>query len=274
MNTLVQWLKDHKLINFGIWLIYAMLVILPHEWVGLKINTFFKSMPRQQYNEIILIGSLVLLSIVLTSIGKKLLAHTEKGLIFFFFAITIFFIYLTNTYLFVINIESVHYLQYAVAAILIFPMLNSYYATLFWATFMGFIDESYQYFILAPERTDYFDINDIITNFLGVAFGLLILKTLGVEADKRDSQTLKTQVVLPALLLTLFMGILLATNILSVGPSEDMYNIVRVPPPGFWSKVHPNVTYHVVQPLEGLIYMITLFGIYYFAFRSKLVEKS
>ena len=273
---MIEWLKNHKMVNVAILVMYALLVILPHEWVGLKINGFFKSMGRQKYDQLILIGSVVLLTLVIITIAKKLISHSQKVLLLFFFALTIFLIFMVNSYLFVVNIESVHYVQYAVAAMIIFPLTNSYYVTLFWATFLGVIDESYQYFILAPERTDYFDINDVITNFLGVAFGLLLLRTIGIKAEKSDAQVLKKWVIIPAVILTAFIGIMLATSVLSIGPSEDSYNIVRVAPPGFWSKVHPNVTYHVVQPLEGLIYMLLLFGIYFIPFRSqaRLEEKN
>ncbi len=266
---MIEWFKQHRWANLVFLFVYVALVILPHEWVGLKINGIFKSMGRQKYDQLILIGSVILLSLIIIAIAKKLISHAHRSLLIFFFALTILFIYLVNSYLFVVNIESVHYVQYAVAAMIIFPLFNSYYATLFWATLMGVVDESYQYFILAPERTDYFDINDVITNFLGVAFGLLLLKTLGIKADRKDVHVLKKWVLIPTIILVAFVGILLATSVLSVGPSDDTYNLVRVAPPGFWSTVHPNVTYHVVKPLEGVIYMLLLFGIYSIPFRSE-----
>jgi len=268
MGKLINWLSTRPFIAIIIAMIYYALVIFPHEWVGVNVNKLFGSMPRSTYDLIILIVSMVLLVSVLLFFGKRLLKHRDRKLLLFYFGLTLFFIYLTNSFLFVINIESVHYVQYAIGAILLFGIIGHYYATLFVAFVIALFDEGYQYFYLSPHRTDYFDINDIITDFLGAAFGLLLLKTLSIKAWGNSRKKSTWVFLVPLVLLVAGFLFALSTNFLSIYPSEDQYMLVREMQEGFWTTVPPKVTFHVVGPAEGSLIIPALFLVYFFVFRS------
>ncbi len=259
---MIQFLLNNKRINIVILLAYYLAVVLPHEQVGLAISKLFRPLGRANYNLVILIGSLGLLIIVLGFLYRKILAHTDSVMLFVYFGITIGLMSIVNTILFVVNIESVHYLQYAVFAILAFPLIGNYYATLFWSTVAGAIDEAYQYFYLSPDRTDYYDFNDVITNFLGVAFGLLILKTINIYGRNSGRKFLMKSIIYPLLVLIFFFTILLTSNYLSIYPSTDTHNLVKIMPEGFWSTIPKSSEYHVVLPIEGLLILIGLFALY------------
>lgn len=267
MTKFIKWLSTHNSAAFLIVVIYYALVILPHEWVGVNVNALFKSMPRTSYDLIVLTISLVGLFFVLGVFSKELIRHPERKKLLLYFGLTLLLIFLVNSYLFVINIESVHYLQYAVGAILLFGLIGHYYVVLFVATLIAILDEGYQYFYLSPHRTDYFDINDIITDFLGAAFGLLLLKTLSVEGWGSESKKMQRGFWIPLVLALVSFIVLLQTKLLSVYPSNEKFMLVRKVQEGFWTTVHPNVTFHVVAPVEGAIIICGLFVTYYFCFR-------
>jgi len=129
--------------------------------------------------------------------------------------------------LFVINIESVHYVQYAIGAILIFSLVEHYFVALFLAFLVGVFDEAYQYFYLAPEGTAYYDFNDIITNLLGAAFGLLILRTLKINEKQYQKSIFKIGFLYPLIGISLLLMTLLQTNLLSVYPSSKKYMLIK-----------------------------------------------
>jgi len=273
MTKFINFLSERRGLNGVLLLIYFLAVVLPHEAVGLAINAFFSRFSRDTYNQIILVGSIGLISIVLILLFQKIWKQENRFKIFGFWSITIFLIYIVNSYLFVINIESVHYVQYAIFGILCFPLFSNYYVTLFWATIAGIIDEAYQYFILAPERTDYYDINDIITNFLGVCLGLLILKSWPI-ISKNNKLSFEGKWILPYLaVISIGFVILLFTPYLSLYPSDDAYHMVRVMPEGFWSEIPKFAVYHVVLPEEGFFIMVALFVIYFFCFHDSDNQK-
>ena len=268
ITKFIHWLTSHRLAAILVAIVYFALVIFPHEWVGVNVNALFKSMPRSSYDLIILVASLFLLILVLFFFGRKLVNHPERNKLVGYFGLTLLLIFFVNTFLFVVNIESVHYLQYGIGVILLFGIIGNYYVSLFVAFLVSIFDEGYQYFYLSPHRTDYFDINDIITDFLGAAFGLLLLKTLSIQEWGDTKRKMQLGLILPFLIFAISLLIALKSSLLSIFPSEQKYMLVRKMQEGFWTTVPPEVTFHVVGPGEGLIILSFLFILYYFCFKA------
>ncbi len=273
MKELMNWLISNKLRTFLISLVYFSLVIFPHEWVGLRINKAFSGIPRSSYDQIILIVFLIFFAIIFLSVFQKIRTHPLRGKLLLCLGFTMMCIFFVNSYLFVINIESVHYVQYAVGVILVFALCEHYFVSLFLACLIGIFDESYQYFYLAPERTDYFDFNDVITNLLGAGLGLILLRIFQIR-QKVKPRIIRNGFLIPLLSLVALVSIALGTKILSVYPSDDSFMLVKKIQEGWWTTVPPDVTFHVVQPLEGLLIISLLFLIYFFCFSSKIAEKN
>ena len=165
--------------------------------------------------------------------------------------------------LFVINIEMVHFPQYAFCAILIFPLVKRYQASLILTTLAGAIDEAYQYFYLAPNETGYYDFNDVITNLIGATFGLILLKSFNVSNAVAPSFFNRLEIRVLAIFLFI-VSLLFLFNILGVHIDDGaMFPIIKKELDGFWSNVPPNVTYHVIRPLPGLISVILLWLFYW-----------
>jgi len=253
---------------------YFALVILPHEWVGVNITRVFSGMTRDHYNLIVLAIFIAVALALGVIVYKNLIAHPSRHLLLGYLIFTSLCIVAVSRYLFVINIECVHYIQYGIGAILIFSLLEHYFVALFITFFIGVLDEGYQYFYLSPDRTNYYDFNDIITNLLGAAVGLLLLKTYQIRQKSTSWKIMMGGFVFPLVLFTsLFIG-MIQTNRLAIYPTDVPYVLVKKVQDGIWTTVPPDVTFHVVQPLEGLAAIIGLFAIYYFCFRDRITMQS
>ena len=268
MKKILEQLHQHKLLNIVVAFIYFLLVTLPHEEVGKLIAGIFENESRDYYNAVILsltlAGMVAYLAYLYFSVRT---VNDQKKLIGFYLLATLVLSIVCFKLLIVINIEAIHFIQYAVMAILVFPLVCRYGETLFWVTLLGALDEAYQYFHLSPERTDYYDFNDDVINLIGGAFGLILIKAAqpGFALGKREN-IFKSPVFYTTVSLSVIISILLTMNWLHITPPADdpnaFWSLIRVPTEGFWTTIHPNITYHVMQPLEGVIVMGLLLWFY------------
>ena len=241
--------------------VFYLLVVLPHEQVGHFCAWLFDGhLTRNDYNGLILAISMAGLLLYVYTLVKNTRENSGlRKLIFFYLAVTVVFTILCFKLLIVINIEVVHFVQYGAMAFLLFPLVKRYGETVFWATLMGAADEGWQYIYLAPAKSNYYDFNDVIINLLGAVFGLLLVRSLQPEfALQPRWQIWKSPAFYTSLLLGCVIWLSLRNGWLHVfapateGP-DRLWSLIRVAQPGFWTTVHPQVTFHVVQPVEGLV---------------------
>ncbi len=271
MKRFIHWLSEHRLANIVILFIYVMAVVLPHKrfatflnntvvgGLGIDNNT---AEGRQTYNLVALSIAVFILCCVLYVFIKNTKDAVYRNRIWGYMIANTILAVIVLQFLFVVNIEFVHYPQYALFAILSFPLIQNYHQTLLWTTLAGTIDEAYQYFYLAPNDTFYYDINDVITNLVGAVFGLLFLWSFNIGTERR-TKFLKSSAFYAWLVLGCIMAICCFTKLLSIYPSESTeFQLLKKLPNGFWSKAHPIVTYHITQPFEGTLIVIGLWLFY------------
>jgi len=265
-NNWVTYLNKRVFLNLLLLLIYYLIVVLPHEQVGKLAANIFSSFKRSTYDVIILSITLFLLVIAIIFLSKKMLLHPQKKRIIFYLLSTIVFAALCINILFVVNIEAVHFFQYAIFALLCYPLTLNYNQTMIISTIAGALDEAYQYFYLAPQRTDYFDFNDVVINLVGVAFGMLIIKIFKpVKQAVNFKQFFKSPAFILILLIAFTTAVAFATNILGVHytNTEAQFVLVKKAYNSFWTTTHPNITYHIMLPLEGLLITFALWLFYW-----------
>lgn len=262
----VTYLHPKKLVNLLLLFIYYLLVVLPHEQVGLLAVKIFGSFDRSTYDLIVLALTISFLLVAIIFLTKKTFLHPQKKIIIFYLVSTVAFAALCINILFVVNIEAVHFFQYAVFALLCYPLTLNYNQTIIISTIAGALDEAYQYFYLAPQRTDYYDFNDVVINLVGVAFGLIIIKIFKPAAKAVSFiQFFKSPAFILSAFITIVTIITISTGFLGINPSNTSANFLLVKKAfdGFWTTVHPNITYHVMLPLEGLLVIISLWFFYW-----------
>ena len=253
MKSFIDWLSNHRYLNILLALSYFLVVVLPHKRFGTFLNkVVFKGITRDQYN-LYVASMAAIVGIILAIILFRNIRKSESQKLLFFYSLsTMLFAILIVKFLFVINIEVIHFPQYALFAILIFPLVKNYRSALIFSTIAGSIDEAYQYFYLAPNDTGYYDFNDVVTNVVGAAFGVIILRSFDIKG-KRLPKFLKSFEFWTLIILSGVIGLLFLANVLSFYPEEGTpFSVLKGEINGFWSTVYPNITYHVVRPLEGL----------------------
>ncbi len=278
----------HLLVLGLVSLTYYLLVVLTHDIVGKFIVQTFKINDRAAYNALFLqfalMGGAFYLLIFFGGLyrnrkaskgadgnAKALVTHDRIPLLRLvgYLILTMVLIALWMRYLVVVNSELIHLPQYALLAILIFPLIQHYRLTFLVLTILGAIDEGYQYFVLGYDRMDYYDFNDVVLNQLGGALGLLMLAAWDVLQLRRFE---RQPWLRNPLTLTIFSlaGLLLLTwffNGFDVFPtpeggSPSPYLLVQEPAVGFWSRVPPNVVFHILRPLEGSLLLAGLVFLY------------
>tara|TARA_Y100000385_G_C13100310_1_gene644104 strand:- start:1733 stop:2530 length:798 start_codon:yes stop_codon:yes gene_type:complete len=241
-------------------------VVLPHKRFGTWINMTFlgeAGLTREQYNDYIALAATVILIIgclfIYTGLRKN--DHWKKAI--FYLIVSIGLAVITLNTLFVINIEVVHFPQYAFFALLIFPLVKRYQSALIWATLAGIIDEAYQYFYLAPNDTGYYDFNDVLTNLVGASFGLIILKSFSVMNPTPPSFLHRSE-IRAFFVMVLLIAVLFLVGILGIHISDGVqYPIIKKQITSFWTTIPPKITYHVVRPWEGLVVTVLLWFFYW-----------
>ena len=260
MKTFLQILNDKVGIHIALTIAYCLAVTLPHERVGLFFMSFLEHLPRHEMVGIVLgigIGIMVLLSI---PFWLKLRRHPGRKNIILALLLTLIMVVAVYSLLFVLPTETAHFPQYAMMAILLFPFTWRFDETLIWATLMGAMDEGYQYYYLSPERTHYFDFNDVLTDLLGAALGLIYLWAFLKNEIRKPRLFHKS----PAWMIYGLLSII----VLFLYFLGDPLDLVRTPETSFWTELRNGVRFHVLRPEIGIL-IITLVLLGYRMFWKK-----
>jgi hypothetical protein len=174
------------------------------------------------------------------------------------------------------SLEGIHFLQYAVLAFLLFPLIKNYWETIYWATILGIADEALQYWGLI-RHWNYYDFNDVVLNLLGAALGVSILMLHDFSVRKLIFKRSKAVLSAAGVLVSGFF--LFATGILGFYPSDDgtmaFISLRRIAmEQKFW------ITYtsaeagghHILAPVEGIVLVILLL-IFYLWLDLKMAPK-
>ncbi len=268
MKGFLNFLSERAILTVIIIVIYYLLVVLLHQEVSDIIINLVKGVPRNVYQGIILGIGLIFLFLYIFLIVRNILIREWNRPIIFYFLVTILLVVLSFEIIIIHNIEIIHFAQYAGLSIFIFPLTRRFWDTIVWATILGFIDEAYQYLVLKPDGTDYFDFNDVILNIIGAGLGLVLIFSNGFEvyrAEIRKWYRSGTNIALMAFVIVI--GLLFITSVIQIYQSEDTTNgyfvLVKVKETGFWKFVNSSIgRFHVVRPLEGTIIIILLMLFY------------
>jgi len=176
-------------------------------------------------------------------------------------------------YLFTVVSEGVHYPQYALLTILLFPLTGRIGAAMAAANLVGILDEANQFWILHPDWGIYLDWNDIVLNGLGALLGGLLLALVGVSAPGRPRRAPALAFAATALLLG-GAALLVATGAIALRTPAG-----RGRPPQAWTVLDRSDTsaqpfwvtaewaqkrYHVLQSEAGAA-LLALFTAFVYA---------
>lgn len=254
---------------------YFTAMALGHKEVSKIFDWLSKELSFEIYNDIMFKVSIFLAVTFFAFVLFRIRNGNRRLLKITYWLFTALLVGVSYKMLIVFNVETIHFLQYAILALLVFPLIMRYGDTVFWCTLLGALDEGYQYFVLYRDNNEvYFDFNDILLNLVGAGMGVLILFTL-TDAKSKPS-TAQTSLSLnrsrsPVIVTTavlLFTCLLLySTGLLQLypeaGASSAPITLSRKPaPPGFWTEPKRGKTFHILNPLEGIVSAAALIGCY------------
>lgn len=258
----LNYLAKHKLINMLILCSYYLMIVLPHEKVGLAISAIFEPYSRDFYNGVIGVISIVLVVLVCILLSNNIAKHSQKKKLIIYLCIQALLFLSGYYYLMIVNIEMIHFIQYAIFALIAYPLISHYPQLLIFTVFAGAFDEAYQYFYLSPERTNYYDFNDVILNTIGAGTGILILFTLNYFSVWKGGSK---WVYISASIIVCLIILAFPLGYLYLYPRDDTNNLfalIREIPESFWSKVGKDIVYHIIRPWVGILITILLILFY------------
>lgn len=263
MKSLIVFLNRRKLFTASMQCIYFLATVLMHEKVSLISVWFQRKLTTSAYNDMLATAGLIMISVFSFFILIRIRKEEDRGFKALYIFTTLLLAVFAFHTLLTINAEFIHFFQYAILAVPIFAITLKFGETVFWVTFLGVLDEAYQYFVLYPDFA-YFDFNDVILNLIGGAIGIILILAVLKKFPSGDlSPTLtsgrrtgSTVFILTALLLGILIAYLMGYvhAYPSPGTPDHAFVMNRGPAPStFWKTVKWGKRFHVLHPLEGVI---------------------
>jgi hypothetical protein len=262
---LFNFLHRNKLFTGLLIVAYSLAIILLHDtFVNISIVVMNKySLPV--YNDLVRnlfggVGIMVFLFLLI----KTVHATNRVKLLIYLFSIA-FFIGLHASFLFEMNIEIIHAIEFAVLALLMFAFTGRFGAAVVFCIPVMLIDEYRQYMVLYPQYTLYFEFNDIVMDVLGCGFAMITLKIFGVEFSS-TSHTIfykRSEFIFLSSFLFLFLALLLTcvfSSHINTACSHTIFPLSRLENPELFWQTHAftKAKYHVLSPISGAIILTGL----------------
>lgn len=250
--------------------IYLVVVSVSHDWMQQPAFWVQGRLSHRSWNNLVTsIGAPILIALCLWMV-VRIRKHPQRFLAAAYLGVFVLLAIFSFQTLLVMNIEIVHFPQYAIFALLLYPITRRYGDTAILATLGGILDEAYQYFFLYGDRGIHFDFNDVILNSIGVGFGLAIVFVVArpapsIVAGSESALSIVriSPVVLGAAALLALCLILAWLDWIRLLPSDDSSRWAIVlrrggPSTMFWTETTWGKTYHEVQPFEWLVVALSL----------------
>jgi hypothetical protein len=252
---------------------YFIWTVVNHQRIGsLLANTFNINDPAS-YNRVFLqFGVLFLGAYLAATIPFYVRSKRYLALGYLFLTIT-----LTAAcvpWLIVVNSEMIHFAQYALLGVLLFPLIRSYWLTVVAGTLLGAIDEGMQYWVWTPDM-HYFDFNDVLFNLLGTVLGVLLIGAwLGRSCPGRPQWRTGWLIIGSIILLTALGWLTQWLDIYPDPTNPAPVQLIREAEKEFWTVLPPHRRFHVLRPGPGAAVILLMLAAFMGLDRalSKLVD--
>ncbi len=254
-------------------LVYFVLNVFAHGLVQQFAKWIQDQLTVSRTNTLVTIIALATLPLFIALVFFRLRSAPHKVLKVFYCAVTAGLVVGSYTTMFMINMESVHFPQYALLAILVFAIMPRFGETILLVTVLGAIDEGYQYWVLDRDADLYLDFNDMVLNLVGAAIGVMLLALLirsNPTAQRSSTYSPARFFKSPAFITAAGVaGVTLLLCLLgeiALYPESAAWIVLRrIGPPGaFWITSYWGKTCHVLMPSEGVFMIASIMAFYVF----------
>lgn len=227
-------------------IIYMIGIILMHRRVNELVDLVKEMLGLSSYLLVSRAAGLIVILGVLFWLYKRIVFSPGRLKMLLLFIPLAF---VADLSLIVVPIERIHYLQYGLLTWLCYMASRNAFPSALMAFVSGVVDEAYQYWVLYADNHDvYFDWNDIALNLMGVLAVLFFFLPIKEPAGKALKKPVFTAIFLWILTINLLVFLL----------NPDQYFVRDDPYKGatsFWITSNINTHYHVMNTLEGLIFL-------------------
>lgn len=265
---MIHYLSQHKLTAWLIFIAYFLGLVYFHETATDIADWLKYQLTLRVYNVMLLISGLSLSLMTAYYLWRRVVKHPERRIFLLGFLATILLMTLALFTLMVVNMEAIHYVQYGILAVLLFPLVKRYEDAFVGTVVLGLVDEVYQYLVLNPDFK-YFDFNDIILNMLGAGAGLLAMAALVSPSTLHPRRWYRSSAFIFSCIVLIMGSVFSCSGVVSFFPGENAqhgpywFSLYRKElPESFWTYLYHNRYYHILRPWEGIILMMLLTGFY------------
>lgn len=215
------------------------------------------------YNVLVRNFSLAIGALVLGFCSWKVFLNKRFDLLFFLF-ILLALLVLHWLFLFEMNIEIIHALEFGLLALLLYgATCNAGAAVILCLPFM-LIDEWVQYSLLYGNYNKYYEFNDLVLDILGAGLAILVLKIIEKERKTVLLPFWKRNEYRVLFVLLIFFCVLVLSGVLAAHQSQvntyTIFTLSRIDAPELFWQTHAftGAKYHILAPLPGAFIMFVL----------------
>jgi hypothetical protein len=257
-------LNNRKILSGFLVVLYSLAIIFLHDFFVKISVVVMNSYSLPVYNVLVrnVFGGVGVLSFLL--LLTKCIRAKNAQLLFYLFISTVLIV-LHALFLFEMNIEIIHAIEYALLALLVYSLCGRFGAAVIFCIPLMLIDEWRQYLVLYPGYTQYFEFNDIVMDVIGCGFAMLSLKILGVDIKSKPRVVFfLREEFLFLVILSISYFLLLQTCVfayhISVASNTTIISLSLLENPySFW-QIHDftKAKYHVLSPITGFVVIFCL----------------
>lgn len=244
-------------------IVYGLAIVFLHDWfvqLSIKVMNHFSLLV---YNVLVRNFSLAIGALVLGFCSWKVFLNKRFDLLFFLF-ILLALLVLHWLFLFEMNIEIIHALEFGLLALLLYgATCNAGAAVILCLPFM-LIDEWVQYSLLYGNYNKYYEFNDLVLDILGAGLAILVLKIIEKERKTVLLPFWKRNEYRVLFVLLIFFCVLVLSGVLAAHQSQvntyTIFTLSRIDAPELFWQTHAftGAKYHILAPLPGAFIMFVL----------------
>lgn len=266
MKRILKWLGKNRMITLMIGIIVYFSIVTFHDEITDLAIKLRNAVGRDNYNAYLAYFFIVILLVFVAFIGRQIYNSSRKALNFSLVMTISILMILAFRVLMTYSIEAIHFVEYALLAIILFPLFRSYGETVFWVTILGVFDELFQYFFLVT-NFGYFDFNDNVLNLLGAGAGAILVFILNEDIIPMkkikwlSSPAILTGIVIIILFITLYLTGKMTFNPTGLADGASWFSLNRKEISDvFWEEAYPGKYFHNLKPFEGLAVIYGIFA--------------
>ena len=191
MNRIFSWFYDHQVLGWTIAVVYLIVVSLTHDVVQRPALTLQRTYGVEVVHFFLIGVLIVLLALMLVLLFKRIVNHQQSRRMIWTGLLWLILATLVLKFLMVRSIESIHYFQYMILALMIGALTRNPLLAAILAACGGAFDEGWQFFQLHP-RQPYFDFNDTTMNATGALLGVWLYALYRPASERAWTATRKT----------------------------------------------------------------------------------